>query len=371
MIDLETKREGEEPVRRPKLLLADDSPTIRKVVDLTFADEGIDVTAVGEASSAMEEFVRTQPDIVLVDINLPGTSGYKICEMIKQDEATARIPVLLLVGSFEPFDQDEAERVAADGYLLKPFKSIRELVSRVKELLSQPADYGANSSEADPEFDIANSAVWARSESGVTTSEINDIENLYEQSFLDTAEVQDLDTVDDTLTDSSMDDELIETRYPSATENESPVDAPSPTNGRSYQEDETPVHSTVSGHGPETGPADNRPDVEGPDVEQGIERKGERVEIRGSGTQTGSVNAFEPSEEFIALVASRVIERLSGREIRDVAREVVCAGSCTPDRREVDSGGFGRGKKELRDLKILRLAASFRVIERKLAAFHL
>src|SRR5688500_18336849 len=121
MIDLETKIEGETPIRRPKLLLADDSATIRKVVELTFADEGIEVTAVGDGRAAVEEFVRTPPDIVLVDINLPGTPGYQICEMIKQDVSTARIPVLLLVGSFEPFDQYEAERVAADGYLLNPF----------------------------------------------------------------------------------------------------------------------------------------------------------------------------------------------------------------------------------------------------------
>ena len=125
MIDLTEIKSDAGHMDRPRLLLADDSATIRKVVELTFADEGIDVIAVGDSASAMEEFVRTQPNIVLVDINLPGTSGYQICEMIKQDEATASIPVLLLVGSFEPFDQDEAERVGADGYLLKPFKSIR------------------------------------------------------------------------------------------------------------------------------------------------------------------------------------------------------------------------------------------------------
>jgi len=64
------------PITKPKLLLADDSATIRKVVELTFADEGIDVSAVADAARAMEEFVRTPPDIVLVDVSLPGTSGY-------------------------------------------------------------------------------------------------------------------------------------------------------------------------------------------------------------------------------------------------------------------------------------------------------
>ena len=117
---------------KPKLLLADDSVTVRKVVELTFADEGIDVTAVGDAIGAMQRFVEIQPDIVLVDVGLEGTNGYQICEMIKADEATRHIPVMLLVGSFEPFDHDEANRVGADGFLTKPFNSIRDLVGRVK-----------------------------------------------------------------------------------------------------------------------------------------------------------------------------------------------------------------------------------------------
>src|SRR5687767_128008 len=104
----------------PKLLLADDSVTIRKVVELTFADEGIEVIAAADGDMAMQRFVESRPDIVLVDVEMPGQNGYKICELIKQDEETRHIPVLLLVGSFEPFDQTEAERVEADGFLTKP-----------------------------------------------------------------------------------------------------------------------------------------------------------------------------------------------------------------------------------------------------------
>src|ERR1700752_3212021 len=99
-----------------KLLLADDSATIRKVVEMTFADEGIAVSSVPDGPSAMQKFVEIQPDIVLVDASLTGTDGYEICRMIKQDEATRHIPVLLLVGSFEPFDHDAAERAGADGF---------------------------------------------------------------------------------------------------------------------------------------------------------------------------------------------------------------------------------------------------------------
>ena len=121
-----------------KLLLADDSITIQKVVNLTFADEGIEVISVGDGNSAMEKFEEMTPDLVMADINMPGLSGYEICERIKSNEATRRIPVILLVGSFEPFDESEAQRVGANDYLTKPFQSIRQLVSKVSDLLNSP-----------------------------------------------------------------------------------------------------------------------------------------------------------------------------------------------------------------------------------------
>lgn len=122
---------------KQKLLLADDSITIQKVVNLTFADEGIEVISVGDGNSAMEKFIESVPDLVMVDVNMPGLDGYRICEMIKQDEDTKHVPVILLVGSFEPFDEDEARRVGANDYLTKPFQSIRQLVSKVSVLLSK------------------------------------------------------------------------------------------------------------------------------------------------------------------------------------------------------------------------------------------
>lgn len=118
-----------------KLLLADDSITIQKVVNLTFADEGIEVVTAGDGDAAMKRFVESQPDLVMADVNMPGMDGYKICEMIKEDDETKDIPVILLVGSFEPFDEEEARRVGADDYLTKPFQSIRQLVNKVSALL--------------------------------------------------------------------------------------------------------------------------------------------------------------------------------------------------------------------------------------------
>jgi CheY-like chemotaxis protein len=119
-----------------KLLLADDSVTIQKVVDLTFSDEGIEVTTVSNGEQAILKLEEMQPDIVLADIFMPGRSGYEVCEHIKRDERFRHIPVMLLVGSFEPFDEAEARRVGADDYLTKPFQSIRQLVSKVTALIS-------------------------------------------------------------------------------------------------------------------------------------------------------------------------------------------------------------------------------------------
>ena len=124
-----------------KLLLADDSVTIQKVIELTFADEGVRVVAFGNGDAAVEHLDEVAPDIVLADVYMPGKTGFEVCEHIKQNEKYKHIPVMLLVGSFEPFDEAEARRVGADDILTKPFQSIRRLIDRVGSLVgSRPAD---------------------------------------------------------------------------------------------------------------------------------------------------------------------------------------------------------------------------------------
>lgn len=114
-----------------KLLLADDSIAIQRVVDLTFTDEGMEVTTVGDGQDALAKLEQFTPDVVLADIFMPGVDGYELCKFIKQNERLRRVPVVLLVGSFEPFDKSEAERAGADDVVTKPFQSIRDLVNRV------------------------------------------------------------------------------------------------------------------------------------------------------------------------------------------------------------------------------------------------
>jgi CheY-like chemotaxis protein len=119
-----------------KLLLADDSITIQKVVALTFADEGVEVVTASDGKEAMAKLADFLPDVVLADVFMPGATGYEVCEYVKQDAKLKHIPVMLLVGSFEPFDEAEARRVGADEILTKPFQSIRRLIDKVSGLVS-------------------------------------------------------------------------------------------------------------------------------------------------------------------------------------------------------------------------------------------
>jgi CheY-like chemotaxis protein len=121
-----------------KLLLADDSATIQKVIDLTFADEGVRVVTFSNGQEAIDWLLDEQPDIVLADVFMPARNGYEVCEYVKTNEKLKHIPVMLLVGSFEPFDEAEARRVGADDILTKPFQSIRRLIDRVGALVSSP-----------------------------------------------------------------------------------------------------------------------------------------------------------------------------------------------------------------------------------------
>jgi CheY-like chemotaxis protein len=118
-----------------KLLLADDSVTIQRVIELTFADEDVQVIAVGNGADAIERAQRDRPDIVLADVGMPERNGYEVAAFIKGTPTLAHIPVVLLTGAFEPVDEARARSVGCDGVLVKPFEP-QLVISRVKDLLS-------------------------------------------------------------------------------------------------------------------------------------------------------------------------------------------------------------------------------------------
>jgi CheY-like chemotaxis protein len=118
------------------LLLADDSVTIQKVVGITFANEDVELVTVDNGDDALVRAREVQPDIVLADVSMPGLNGYALCAEIKRDPALQRIPVLLLTGTFEPFDETRAIEVGADAHISKPFEA-QALVDRVRTLLER------------------------------------------------------------------------------------------------------------------------------------------------------------------------------------------------------------------------------------------
>jgi CheY-like chemotaxis protein len=119
----------------PKLLLADDSVTIQRVIELTFADEDVQVLAVGDGQQAIDRVRSERPDIVLADVGMPERDGYEVAAFIKGDPQLAHIPVLLLTGAFEPVDEVRARAVGCDGVLVKPFEP-QMVISRVRDLLA-------------------------------------------------------------------------------------------------------------------------------------------------------------------------------------------------------------------------------------------
>lgn len=116
-----------------KILLADDSITIQKVVGIIFGGEDYSLTVVDNGKSAVEKAREIDPDVLLIDALMPGMSGYEVCEAIRSTSALSTKPILLLTGSFEPFDENKAKTCGADDFIAKPFES-QQIVTKVKEL---------------------------------------------------------------------------------------------------------------------------------------------------------------------------------------------------------------------------------------------
>ena len=119
-----------------KLLLADDSVTIQRVIELTFADEDVEVTTVGDGQMAIERLDTDPPDIILADVDMPKRDGYEVAAYVKSRPKLAHIPVVLLTGAFEPIDQARATAAGSSDVLAKPFEP-QMVINRVKELLGR------------------------------------------------------------------------------------------------------------------------------------------------------------------------------------------------------------------------------------------
>ncbi len=146
------------------LLLADDSVVIQKLVGLSFANEDVEIVATDNGDDAVARARETRPDVILADVVMPGKSGYEVCEEIKRDPTLAHVPVLLLTGTFEAFDENRANAAGANGHITKPFEA-QALVERVKEVMAS----ASTASERAPAAATAPPPVDDFFDEGVTT----------------------------------------------------------------------------------------------------------------------------------------------------------------------------------------------------------
>jgi CheY-like chemotaxis protein len=132
----------------PKILFADDNANIQKMVVLAFEERGIQVVSVGNGEAAVRRIPDLAPDLVLADIFMPVRNGYEVCEFVKKDERFSHVPVILLVGAFDPLDEKEARRVGADGVLKKPFVPPDPLIAMVTSALEKNPKVAAEMAKA-------------------------------------------------------------------------------------------------------------------------------------------------------------------------------------------------------------------------------
>ncbi len=116
-----------------KILLADDSVTAQNMGRKILADAGYEVITVNNGSAALKKIAEVKPDLIVLDVYMPGYSGLEVCQRLKEVQETSRIPVLLTVGKLEPFKPEEAKRVRAEGFIVKPFEA-SELLSTLAKL---------------------------------------------------------------------------------------------------------------------------------------------------------------------------------------------------------------------------------------------
>jgi CheY-like chemotaxis protein len=152
-----------------KILVADDNSNIQKMVGLALKDQGIDVVAVGNGEAAVRKISDIRPDLVLADVFMPVRNGYEVCQYVKSDPSLAHIPVILLVGAFDPLDEQEAQRVGADGVLKKPFVPPDPLISMVKSALQRAGVALRNAAIAQEQEVLKASDMLTPSSAAVTT----------------------------------------------------------------------------------------------------------------------------------------------------------------------------------------------------------
>ena len=124
-----------------RILFADDSMTAQNMGKKILAEAGYDVVAVSNGAAAVKKIAEQKPDIIILDVYMPGYSGLEVCEKVRGSLDTMKIPVLLTVGKMEPYKPEDANRVKADGVIIKPFEAsdLLAIMKKFEERLAQTA----------------------------------------------------------------------------------------------------------------------------------------------------------------------------------------------------------------------------------------
>src|ERR1044071_6054516 len=115
-----------------RILFADDSMTAQNMGKKILSEAGYDVVAVSNGAAAVKKIAEQKPDIIILDVYMPGYSGLEVCEKVRGSLETLKIPVLLTVGKMEPYKPEDATRVKADGVIVKPFEA-SDLLAIIKK----------------------------------------------------------------------------------------------------------------------------------------------------------------------------------------------------------------------------------------------
>ena len=116
---------------KTKILLVDDDPNIRQLVNLYLEKEGFEVEMADRGDTAVEKFKIFAPNLILLDLMLPGMDGWQVCREVRK---TSNVPIIMLTAKDETFDKVLGLELGADDYMVKPFDT-KELVARIKAVL--------------------------------------------------------------------------------------------------------------------------------------------------------------------------------------------------------------------------------------------
>jgi CheY-like chemotaxis protein len=312
-----------------RLLLADDSVTIQKVIELTFADEHIEVVAVSDGAAAVAR-LKTEPfDIVLADAGMPGVNGFDVATFVRNRPA-GRIPVILLTGAFDPVDESRVVAVGASAVLANPFEP-QVLVSKVRELLkSGPVAASITPppvpADAAPAADVLLNAPAA---AGDAAPSVDDYFERLDRAFAGlNAPLEPRDPLKPSASRTHANGHAAARTAPAAPEPPAPPATEAPMSSPASSDSPHPESGT--GEAAKSGLAGTFATLLA--VEQG--------ELPPSALTPPAVGA---EAELVDRIARRVVEQISDRAVREMAADIVSRTAERLVREEIDRIKAGLG----------------------------